>query len=102
MSNPLADMEKPEAIFCIGTNMTECHPVAATRIKRAVAKGARMVVADPRRIPLAELAEPFEDWRRSRATGRERIPPSLWDQAVALSTVLPCSRVARRLRGPRP
>ena len=44
-------------MFCIGTNMTECHPVAATRIKRAVAKGARMVVADPRRIPLAEYAE---------------------------------------------
>jgi hypothetical protein len=47
---------------------------------------------------LAELAEQFEDWRRSRTTGRERIPPRLWDQAVALSTVLPCSRVARRLR----
>ena len=47
---------------------------------------------------LAELAEQFEDWRRSRTTGQERIPPSLWDQAVALSTVLPCSRVARRLR----
>ncbi len=57
MSNPLCDMEKPEAIFCIGTNMTECHPVAATRIKRAIAKGARMVVADPRRIGLVEHAE---------------------------------------------
>jgi predicted molibdopterin-dependent oxidoreductase YjgC len=57
MSNPLIDMEKPEAIFCIGTNMTECHPVAATRIKRAVSKGARMVVADPRRIGLVDHAE---------------------------------------------
>jgi len=47
---------------------------------------------------LAELAEQFEDWRRSRTTGQERIPPSLWDRAVALSTVLPCSCVARRLR----
>ena len=47
---------------------------------------------------LAELAEQFEDWRRSRTTGQERIPPSLWDQAVALSAVLPCSRVARCLR----
>ena len=47
---------------------------------------------------LAELAGQFEDWRRSRTTGQERIPPSLWDRAVALSTVLPCSRVARRLR----
>jgi hypothetical protein len=46
---------------------------------------------------LAELAEQFEEWRRSRTTGQERIPPRLWDQAVALSTVLPCSRVARCL-----
>jgi formate dehydrogenase major subunit len=57
MSNPLADMEKPDVIFCIGTNMTECHPVAATGIKRAIAKGAKLIVADPRKIPLAELAD---------------------------------------------
>ncbi|MCB9833146.1 MAG: molybdopterin-dependent oxidoreductase [Planctomycetes bacterium] len=57
MSNPLADMEKPDVIFCIGTNMTECHPVAATRLKRALAAGARMIVADPRRIRLAEIAD---------------------------------------------
>ena len=57
MSNPLADMDKPDVIFCIGTNMTECHPVAATRIKRAIAKGAKLIVADPRRIVLAELAD---------------------------------------------
>ncbi len=44
-------------IFAIGTNMTECHPVAATRLKRALAKGAKLIVADPRRIPLAELAD---------------------------------------------
>lgn len=56
MSNPLEDMEKPDVIFCIGTNMTECHPVAATRIKRAVRKGSKMIVADPRRIDLAEMA----------------------------------------------
>jgi len=57
MSNPLADMEKPDVIFCIGTNMTECHPVAATRLKKAVARGAKMIVADPRRIRLAEMAD---------------------------------------------
>ncbi len=57
MSNPLVDMEKPDVIFCIGTNMTECHPVAATRLKRAIAKGAKLIVADPRRIDLAEMAD---------------------------------------------
>jgi predicted molibdopterin-dependent oxidoreductase YjgC len=57
MSNPLVDMEKPDVIFCIGTNMTEAHPVAATRLKRALARGAKMIVADPRRIALADLAD---------------------------------------------
>ena len=59
MSNPLEDMEKPDVIFCIGTNMTECHPVAATRLKRAMARGAKLVVADPRRITLAEKADVY-------------------------------------------
>lgn len=57
MSNPLRDMEKPDVIFCIGTNMTECHPVAATRLKKAIANGARMIVADPRVIGLVEHAD---------------------------------------------
>ncbi|MBI3958407.1 MAG: molybdopterin-dependent oxidoreductase [Chloroflexi bacterium] len=57
MSNPLSDMEKPDVIFCIGTNMTETHPVAATRLKKAIARGAKLIVADPRRIRLAEMAD---------------------------------------------
>ena len=59
MSNPLADMEKPTVIFCIGTNMTETHPVAATRLKKAIANGAKLIVADPRRIALAEIADVY-------------------------------------------
>lgn len=57
MSNPLADMEKADVLFCIGTNMTECHPVAATRVKKALARGSRLIVADPRRVPLADMAD---------------------------------------------
>ena len=56
MSNPLVDMQKPDVIFCIGTNMTECHPVAATGLKKAIARGAKLIVADPRRIGLAEMS----------------------------------------------
>ena len=56
MSNPLADMELPDCVFCIGSNMTEAHPVAATRLKKAVRRGAKLIVADPRRIPLARRA----------------------------------------------
>ena len=59
MSNPLVDMDKPDVIFCIGTNMTETHPVAATGMKKALAKGAQMIVADPRTIALAKIADVF-------------------------------------------
>ena len=59
MSNPLVDMDKPDVIFCIGTNMTETHPVAATGLKKALAKGAKMIVADPRRIELANLSHVY-------------------------------------------
>src|SRR5688572_29444062 len=57
MSNPLVDMEHPDVIFCIGTNMTETHPVAATRLKKAMRRGAKLIVADPRKIPLARKAD---------------------------------------------
>lgn len=57
MSNPLEDMQKPDVIFCIGTNMTECHPVAATGLKKAMARGAKLITADPRKIRLAEIAD---------------------------------------------
>jgi len=59
MSNPLRDMELPDVIFCIGTNMTETHPVAATRLKKAMRRGAKLIVADPRKIPLARKADLF-------------------------------------------
>jgi len=57
MSNPLSDLEKADVYFCIGSNMTECHPVAATRLKKALARGAKLIVVDPRYIQLAELAD---------------------------------------------
>jgi hypothetical protein len=47
---------------------------------------------------LVELAEQFTHWRQSRASRHERIPTPLWDQAVALSQVLPNGQVAKALR----
>lgn len=44
-------------LLCIGTNMTECHPIIAIRVKKAVRKGARLFVVDPREIPLTRYAE---------------------------------------------
>jgi formate dehydrogenase alpha subunit len=56
MTNSIAEFEKADCIFVIGSNTTEAHPVIGMRIKDAVARGAKLVVADPRRIELTELA----------------------------------------------
>ncbi len=59
MTNSFGEFEKAKMFFCIGTNMTEAHPVAATFLKNAVEKGARLIVVDPRRQPLAEFSDIF-------------------------------------------
>jgi formate dehydrogenase major subunit/formate dehydrogenase alpha subunit len=44
-------------LLVIGSNTTEAHPVLALGMKRAVRKGATLVVADPRRIWLTRIAK---------------------------------------------
>ncbi len=45
-----------EVIFVLGANTTESHPVFGAAIKRALKRGATLIVADPRRIELAARA----------------------------------------------
>lgn len=56
MSNGIQEFAGAKLILAVGTNMTETHPVIALRIKEAVRKGARLIVADPRRIELVDFA----------------------------------------------
>jgi len=45
-----------EVIIVIGANPTVNHPVAATFIKNAAKRGARLIVMDPRRQSLSRHA----------------------------------------------
>ncbi len=56
MTNPMADIEKAGCIFVIGSDITQTHPIAALRIKWAVRKGAKLIVANPREIELCRFA----------------------------------------------
>ena len=49
--------EACDVIFISGANTTESHPVFGALIKRAVARGATLIVADVRRTELARLAD---------------------------------------------
>jgi formate dehydrogenase alpha subunit len=58
MTNSIDELKNAACIFIIGSNTSEAHPVIALDIKEAVVKnGARLVVADPRRIDLVRFAE---------------------------------------------
>jgi formate dehydrogenase major subunit len=48
VSNQVNDVEHAELIFVIGSNPTANHPVAATWMKNAAKRGAKIVLADPR------------------------------------------------------
>ena len=57
MTNSVAELEDADCIFIIGSNTTSSHPLVATRIFRAKQKGAKLIVADPRRIQIAMMAD---------------------------------------------
>jgi formate dehydrogenase major subunit len=59
MTNSFNEYARAKLLFCIGTNMTEAHPVASYYVKQAVAKGATLIVVDPRRHALADHAQIF-------------------------------------------
>jgi len=57
MTNPIGDIEKANVILITGSNTTENHPVLSSYVKRAVTqKGAKLIVVDPRRIPVVGFA----------------------------------------------
>ncbi len=59
VSNQVTDVAQAEVVFVIGANPTVNHPVAATWMKNAVERGAKLIVADPRRNELARHAAHF-------------------------------------------
>lgn len=59
MTNSIGEIENTDALFVIGTNTTENHPVIGTFMKKAVKKGAKLIVADPRKIELAKYSDVF-------------------------------------------
>jgi formate dehydrogenase major subunit len=56
VSNQVRDVANADVLFVIGANPTMNHPVAATWMKNAVRRGAKLIVADPRRSDLARHA----------------------------------------------
>lgn len=57
MTNDIPSIEHSDLIFIIGSDTSAAHPVIGAHIKRVVRSGkARLVVADPKRIGMADHA----------------------------------------------
>ncbi|HAZ10711.1 MAG: formate dehydrogenase subunit alpha [Omnitrophica bacterium GWA2_41_15] len=57
MTNSISEIGDADCVFIIGSNTTEAHPVIALEVKRAKAKGAKLIVVDPRHTRIAESAD---------------------------------------------
>jgi len=49
-------VEETDVVILIGANPTDGHPVFASRLKKRLRKGAKLIVIDPRRIDLVDTA----------------------------------------------
>ncbi|UCH73318.1 MAG: formate dehydrogenase subunit alpha [Rhodospirillales bacterium] len=63
MTNPADDLLKADVILVTGSNTTENHPIIGLKIREAVARGTKLVLFDPRRIQLSQIATV---WARQR------------------------------------
>ena len=69
MTNSYNDMHKSKAMFFIGSNAAEAHPVAMQHILRAKENGSKMIVCDPRFTRTAAHADHFVRFRPGADVG---------------------------------
>ena len=55
-TNSFDQIEDADVLFVIGSNTTEAHPIVSLKMIKAASKGAKIIVADPRKIELVGLA----------------------------------------------
>ncbi|NCP84180.1 MAG: molybdopterin-dependent oxidoreductase, partial [Bacteroidetes bacterium] len=55
MTNSINEIEGADVILIIGSNTTEQHPLIGDRVLRAIRKGAKVIVVDPRQTQVAKL-----------------------------------------------
>ncbi len=59
MTNTIGEIADAACILAVGTNTTVAHPTIGQRITRAVRKGAKLIVINPKKIDLCHFAHIF-------------------------------------------
>ena len=63
MTNSISDIVEAGCILAIGTNTTDTHPIIGWEVRKAVRRGTKLIVANPRQI---ELVQNADLWLRHR------------------------------------
>jgi predicted molibdopterin-dependent oxidoreductase YjgC len=86
-SNSYVDYEQAGCLLVVGADASANHPVIAIRFRRAVARGGRLVVVNPKRVELCDQADlwlrqrPGTDVALFNAIARVILAEGLWDPA---------------------
>ena len=85
MTNAIPEIRDTDLMFVTGSNTTEAHPVIAMEMKKALHRGARLIVADPRKTDIARRADLFLQLRPGtdvwllNAMAHVIVDEGLWD-----------------------
>jgi formate dehydrogenase alpha subunit len=86
-SNSYQDYEEAGCLMVVGADASANHPVIAVRFRRAVSRGARLIVVNPKRVELCDQADlwiqqrPGTDVALFNAMARVIIDEGLADEA---------------------
>ena len=86
-SNSYVDYEEAGCLMVVGSDASANHPVIAVRFRRAVARGARLIVVNPKRVELCDQADlwiqerPGTDVALFNAMARVILTEGLHDEA---------------------
>jgi predicted molibdopterin-dependent oxidoreductase YjgC len=87
MTNSIREIADVQTMFITGCNATEAHPIIGLQMKKALRRGAKLIVGDPRRTWLAARADvhlqflPGTDNALVNAMIRHILDQGLQDQA---------------------
>ncbi len=59
ITNSIEELAGTGAVLIIGANPYESHPIISNRVREAVARGAKLIVADPEPIELVDIAHHY-------------------------------------------
>ena len=89
-------VEKADVIVVIGANPTDGHPVFASRMKRRLRQGARLIVIDPRRIDLVKSPHVKADYHLQLKPGTNVAVVSAMAHVIVTEGLLNDAFIAER------